>query len=213
MENEIKYSSQKTIIFQVGIIKLCSGEAVSSNNNGNIDNSKIEALNAKINNLEQKILGLDFHKKSSNVENISQNFKNELVNKIENKIPKETLKKPPVNLNIGEKLESWPKIITELKQSGKIMLYTNLINSQASKLNDMTVAIGFPGGLTPFGKTVLEKSENMQELEKRVSIELGKPMKIKLIDEKMQKELAQKPQASEIETLAQNLDLPFNVID
>jgi len=213
LENEIKYSSQKIIIFQVGIIKLCNIEEVNINNDGNGCNSKVEELNAKINSLEQRILTMDIHKKISNVENGQQNPKSEPISRALNITPKENIKRPPVNLNIGEKLDSWPKIVTDLKQSGKIMLYTNLINSEASKLNDMTVAIGFPGGLSPFGKTVIEKNENMQELEKRISMELGKPMKIKLIDEKMQSELAKKPKESEIETLAQSLDLPFNVIE
>ena len=41
------------------------------------------------------------------------------------------------------------------------MLYTNLMNTRAKKLNDMTVGIEFPKGLTPFGKTVLEKQKKI----------------------------------------------------
>ena len=62
------------------------------------------------------------------------------------------------------------------------MLYTNLINTNLGEVNDMTVAIEFPKGLTAFGKTVLEKPENMQEIEKQVSILKGKEMRVKLID-------------------------------
>ena len=46
-------------------------------------------------------------------------------------------------------------ILNDLKQNGKIVLYTNLMNSTASEINDMTVGISFPKGLTPFGKTIL----------------------------------------------------------
>lgn len=62
------------------------------------------------------------------------------------------------------------------------MIYTNLINTNAKEINDLTLGIEFPNGLTAFGKTVLEKPENMQELVKQVSIEAGKEMRIKLID-------------------------------
>lgn len=62
------------------------------------------------------------------------------------------------------------------------MLYTNLINTTAKEINDLTLGIEFPNGLTAFGKTVIEKSENMQELVKQVSIRAGKEMRIKLID-------------------------------
>ena len=62
------------------------------------------------------------------------------------------------------------------------MLYTNLVNSTASKINDMVIGIEFTKKLTPFGKSVVEKSESINELERRLSIECGKPMKIKYLD-------------------------------
>ena len=49
--------------------------------------------------------------------------------------------------------EYWPQILSELKQNGKIVLYTNLINTQAKEINDMTVGIEFKNGMTAFGKT------------------------------------------------------------
>ena len=86
------------------------------------------------------------------------------------------------------------------------------INSNASEINDMTVGISFPKGLTPFGKTILEKSENVTELEKRISMEFGKPMRIKYIQESVQ-DVKNVVEENPIETFAQDLDLPFNVIE
>ena len=63
------------------------------------------------------------------------------------------------NLNI-EKLPFWNKIIEQLKQDRKMLLASNLLNTVATMLNDMTVGIEFPNGMTPFGKTVLERPEN-----------------------------------------------------
>jgi hypothetical protein len=45
----------------------------------------------------------------------------------------------------------------------------------------MTIGIQFPGGITPFGKAVLEKPENKQELIKQVSVACGKEMNIKFL--------------------------------
>ena len=45
----------------------------------------------------------------------------------------------------------------------------------------MTVGIEFPNGLTSFGKTVLEKQENIKEITNLVSMASGKPMNIKYI--------------------------------
>ena len=64
------------------------------------------------------------------------------------------------------------------------MLYTNLLNTTAIEINDLTLGIEFPNGLTSFGKTVIEQPENMHELVKQVSILAGKEMRIKLIDSK-----------------------------
>ena len=50
--------------------------------------------------------------------------------------------------------EYWPQILSDLKQRGKRVLYTNLMGTNAKELNDMTVGIEFPRGMTPFGKLV-----------------------------------------------------------
>ena len=91
------------------------------------------------------------------------------------------------------------------------MLYTNLMNSTASKIDDMRVGIEFPKGLTQFGKTVLEKSENIAEIERRVSIECGQPMKIKYITQNAQEQVQK--QENPIESFAVGNDIPFNVVD
>lgn len=46
----------------------------------------------------------------------------------------------------------------------------------------MTFGIEFPNGLNSFGKSIIEKPENMSELRRLVSIECKKDMRIKLID-------------------------------
>ena len=63
------------------------------------------------------------------------------------------------------------------------MLYTNLMNTNAVEINDMTVGINFPNGITPFAKSVLDKPENMQEITKLVSMECGKTdQELRLLD-------------------------------
>ena len=91
------------------------------------------------------------------------------------------------------------------------MLYTNLLNTNAVEINDMTVGIEFPNGMTAFGKTVLERPENKDEIMKQVSMVLGKPMNIKYIDLKGTKEQPKEP--NNVENMMSNLDIPFHVID
>ena len=91
------------------------------------------------------------------------------------------------------------------------MLYTNLLNTNAVEINDMTVGIEFPNGITAFGKTVLERPENKEEIIKQVSMVSGKPMNVKYIDLKETKQIAK--QENSVESMMSSLDIPFNVID
>lgn len=205
LENEMKWSTQKTILFQVGILKLCRKGEESSIATGN--NEEIIELKKRILNLENQIkqMGTNvIHKQAKNVENKTTN-KEDITSKIEKKETKS-------NVKLGASINFWPKIIADLKQEGKIMLYTNLLNSVANEINDMIVGISFPKGLTPFGKTILEKNENIIELERRISMEFGKPMKIKYIEENKE-EVNNKEKPNPIETFAQDFDLPFNIVE
>ena len=106
--------------------------------------------------------------------------------------------------------EFWPQILKELKDNGKIVLYTNLINSRAKELNDMTVAIEFPNGLNSFGKAVIEKQENIREISNMVSMACGKHMNIKyLINNGTQKHQITSDET--IRDLANKSDIPFTM--
>ena len=92
------------------------------------------------------------------------------------------------------------------------MLYTNLINTTAVEINDMTIGIQFPNGISSFGKTVLEKIENKNDLQKEVSIVSGKTMNIKYID-LTEKESQNKNNTNNLEDMIGGLDIPFHIID
>ena len=106
----------------------------------------------------------------------------------------------------------WQQVVNNFKQNGKIMLYTNLLNTNAVEINDMTVGIEFPKGITPFGKTVLEKPENKMEISNQVSIACGKTMQIKYIDAKPQ-DVGEVSEESELSNFASKFDIPLDVIE
>jgi len=119
--------------------------------------------------------------------------------------------KPVSNVKQGPITKEWPNILNDFKNNGKIMLYTNLLNTNAVEINDMTVGIEFPNGMTPFGKTVLERVENKNELIKQVSMVAGKEMNVKYIDLKEVNANVQKEDT--VENMMSGLDIPFNVIE
>ena len=73
----------------------------------------------------------------------------------------------------------------------------------------MTIGIMFEKGLTPFGRTILERPENMSEITKQVSIDQGKPMRVVIIDNN--DEIMTKN--SNIEDLTNGIDMPINIIE
>lgn len=198
-ENNIKWSSQKSLMLQVEIIKLCSKEEKTNS-------SGLEDINNRLNILEQKI------KNIGNVDFTKVNNKPE----IKNEKPENSTKKPEENKKVDTSkikgLEFWPKVIDNLKKSGKILVATNLLNTKLMEINDMVIGIVFLNGLTPFVKTVLEKPENHSELVKLISTECGKTMQIKLLDSN-DNIVKEKVEENNIAEATKDLDISINIID
>ena len=217
LENDIKWSTQKTIIFQAGMIKLCNKE--KAENKG----------------LEERVEKIEKYLKSGKI-GVVQNSavmganaqQARTTSAPNNFSPRATMaggtqatQTRRANTNTAKKMETrnyssdakqyWPEILTDLKQNGKIVLYTNLINTQAKEINDMTVGIEFKNGMTAFGKTVLEKPENIREISKMVSMACGKPMDIKYISNDTQ--VNQISQEESLQQFANDSDIPFNIIE
>ena len=174
LENEIKWSSQKNIIFQVGIMRICNRENMS--------------LAERLDALEEKIEKGNFTI-SNNIANKEQNAK-KLSTNSEQDVNYSMQKASPnvnnISKNIGTASKNsenfWTNVINKLKEERKAMLFSNLNNTKAILLDDMTVGIQFANGLNSFGKAVIERPENMTELKRLVSMELGKDMRIKIIE-------------------------------
>ncbi len=155
LANSIKWSSQKTIMFQAGMIKACM----------NIE-FKSEELESRNNTID---------KAQQNTENKHETTKlNENKN---NKMAESVIQKKVQNNN---SIPYWDNVINKIKQSGKMGVYVNLIGSRAQEVNDMVIEIEL-SNQNDFAKKILETKENKQEIERIVSIEAGKPMTVKFV--------------------------------
>lgn len=192
LENDMKWSSQKSILFQVEIIKLCSENIIETpvqNVNKSSSNSG-KTANSKKNIQTNSIPGKDTAKNNKDEEKTSMT---------------------QAISGYGE-AKGWKNILNELRQNGKIMIYSNLLKAKAIELNDMTIGISFPDGINAFGKSILEKPESINELAKTVSMEYGKDMKVRIIenaDSLTKKEV----QVNPVEKMATELHIPINVIE
>ena len=213
LENEMKFSTQKSIIFQAGIIKLCSKLTVNHNSHNN--DADLEQRVEKIENYLRSHTGNSnsYRQQPAGTEvKMAYNIATSATQTVP-KNEKKTMaspKKMETSTYSSKVEEYWPQIVRDLKQNGKIVLYTNLMNTRAREINDMTVGIEFPNGLTSFGKTVLEKQENIKELTNLVSMASGKPMNIKYITNVGNAGETKEPN---IKSIANESDIPFHVIE
>ena len=203
LENNMKWSSQKTIMLEAGFIKLCDRNNMgqSQNNGGNIthtNNADVQELQRRVFKLEDYISKLA--RGNTARAQVQTQAKPQNVEKI---VPK------PASPESIKNNSFWREIIGRFKEEKKMMLYANLLNTTVSEINDMTVGINFKNGLNPLSRTILEKPENINEIQKQVSIAYGKDMKVKFIDNK-----ANEPEpVSGIEGFIQDMDLPIDIIE
>ena len=216
LENDMKSSTQRLIVFEAGIIRLCDKEleATSSTNSGdsqtggnsNINAGEIYARLEKIENYLRAGGGVARTQTSTAGNRVtpSAGIKSNTQANATDAIAGIGKDKKPA--------QYWQQVVDNFKQNGKIMLYTNLLNTNAVEINDMTVGIEFPKGITPFGKTVLERPENKMEIANQVSVACGKTMQIKYIDAKPQ-EAGNASEENELSNFANKFDIPFDVIE
>lgn len=211
LENEIKWSTQKTIMFQAGMIKLCNEQAdISKGLEERVQ--KIEkylksgkAVTVSNNNVAQSSVNMP----PQTIQRVTTNPNNTGTSKASNTTKSKSNLSNKKFSNNSE--EYWPQIINDLKQNGKIVLYTNLIGTKATELNDMTVGIEFPNGMTSFGKAVLEKQENIREISNLVSMACGKEMQIKYLTQENQ--VHQMTNEENLQNFANQSDIPFQIIE
>ena len=200
LENDIKWSSQKTIMFQTGIIKACRDEVVSSNSN-----SGGSSLLKRIEELENKVANMKFGTVSmTGVEEMSrpvatENRKDSVEEKIDTVSPKPA----------GGSQDTWKRVIEALKRNGKLRLYTSLINSRLNILNDLVWEVEFPNGLTSFNQRILEDVNNQNEIKQEIFKITGKEIHIKFKDGKV----ANKPATQETKSPIKDLGIDINIIE
>ena len=211
LENAMKWSSQKNIVFQAGMIRFCHQEITNTDN---------ESLTKRIQKIENYLkTGMNpspMQKQGETNAQRSAVYATQPIPPAQNTTNQPAQIVKPVETKIKPKTgtieQKWPTIMNQLKQNGKIVLYTNLMNTKATQINDMTIGIQFPRGLTPFGKTVLEKPENKKEIASLIYLECGKEMQIKYVDASTP--TATKPNLEQdFQNLAKQSDIPFQVIE
>ena len=202
IENNIKLSTQKLIILQTGLIKLCNRNEIGNdakNDPNHVNNVTNSDLEKRITKLENFTRAGNFAKAG----NLGEKFSTPEINQKPREIKADV--KPKYQ---GKTQDYWPKLIEDFKQEGKMFMYINLAGTVAREVNDMTLEIEFPKGMNKVAKEFLSRPDTKQNLKNMVHLACGKEMQIKFVDNK-QNEINQ---ANEFEKFIGNNDIPFNII-
>lgn len=196
IENNIKLSTQKIIILQTGIIKLC--------NKSNISSSSSDGGNT---NLEERVTKIENFLKAGNFTKRATQNMSYTVPDIKQEPKKQEIQMKKID---GKLQDYWPKLVNDFKAQGKMFMYINLAGSVAKEINDMTLAIEFPKGINKVAKDFLERAENKKVLKDTVHLASGKEMQIKYIDTYKEKK---ENDENEFQNFINKVDLPFNIIE
>ena len=192
VENDIKWASQKAIMFQAEIIKL----TIDSRNTGNIDD-----VEKRLTLLEKKIEEGNFTSKEKNSRDNNAISESIIKKEIAKSDKKEATKKKE-NSSIAEvnSIDYWPKVLRHLKNNGKPQLFAILSNTKAVELNDMQLGIV---GLNTMAETMIKEPDNNEKIREAILQETGKDMQVKI------------EQVSNVvkKTKQTNFDIPINIID
>ena len=200
LENDIKWSSQKTIMFQTGIIKACRDEVISSNSGGS-------SLEKRLTELENKLANLKFGQDTTiGMQEFSNPVQVTSNDRKEEKVEKKTTSSGDSG---GGASAVWKRVIESLKRNGKLRLYTSLINSRVNVVNDLVWEIEFPNGLTSFNQRILEDVNNKNELVQEIFKATGKEIHIRYKDGKN----PVKEQNVEPKSPIKDLGIDINIID
>ena len=192
LENDIKWSTQKNIMFEAGILKLIAKRK----------QKVTDDFEKRLESLEEKMTKGSFkevRREEPKTLNENKIVPQEVTTKkeVKDQVKKENFK------NISSE-NYWKDVINNLRGKGKVTLFTNLLNSKAVEINDMQLGIV---GLTSFGKQIVESPENKQEISRAILEVTGKEMQVKVEEEKnIIEKKAKKDNFN-------GIDMPINIID
>ena len=216
LEATMKWSTHARVLLEVALIKLCEN-SIDLSDAGLTE--RIEFLEKKINDmLANGVKVSSSEPKNYNIDNKNQNSSNE-AGKSSDKSGSDIkidLKNSAGNL---KGLDVWVDVLNDLKQNGRMALFSYLLDTKAVEIDPRIVGIVFPSERSYF-KINVSKVENAEILENYMSKRLGREIRIKcigsedIIENKKEEggsesdELLEKAQA-----IAQELNAPLNIVD
>jgi DNA polymerase-3 subunit gamma/tau len=218
LENDLKWSTQKTIMLEVGIMKLCKKESIESSSSssnkphgssGNTGGGSQE-LQHRVDEIEKKISNLKFllgPMIKEQIENVGNAVKyvDAKVSRKKEEIAEEKEKEESYSLdNIDNQ---WNTVKNKLKENGKVRLYTALANTKAVEKDEENWDIEFYNGINDYNRKILEDTGNKKDLIMQIFKATGKEVKVTY------KDLKGKKKGGVQNTKMDDLGIDINIIE
>lgn len=204
LESSLKWANHPRVLLEVSLIKLCESSF-------SVDTENIMDRLAV---LEKKISSGTFTVKTESAANVPAGDAE--MPQREKRAPRKSAEETEsvsAPVDMGKELGCWAEVINELKAMGRMMIYTNLLNTKAVEQDDRFIGVVFEKG-AGFAKMIVSKTENLEVIQTILSKKLGREVRVRCIDvgaaaaEQKKDEFVEK-----VEDLAKRINVPVNVID
>jgi DNA polymerase-3 subunit gamma/tau len=205
LQSNLKWANHPRVLLEVSLIKLCE-------NSFSVDT---ENLMDRLAVLERKISSGTFTVKGESAAAKTLGGEAEIPQreKRPSRKPTEEAASMSAPVDMGKELGCWKEVISELKAMGRMMIYTNLLNTKAVEQEDRWVGIVFDKG-ADFAKLIVSKAENLEVIQTVLVKKLGKEVRVRCLSvgtaavEQKKDELVEK-----LESLARKGNIPLNVFE
>lgn len=204
LEASLKRASMPRVVIEVGMLKLCKDIKIKTDS----------AIEERLSRLEENLS----KEKKPDVEKLPPQAKPERREQIHVADESKAGAKEQVDsqqTDTGDYFDRWEEVISDLKNSGRMVLYANLAGTKAKQTDDKTIVVLLGKNSSEFKKTVIMKAENLALLKNVLKKITGQEYNIKCMsDGKKAKEPdAQIPESTRVEELAKKFNIPINVIE
>lgn len=189
LENDLRYSSQKNIVFQVGILKLCSDD----------EETVVVKKTKPAIETAPKAQAAPIATSTTPAAKPAVPKTEPVAKPAPTQVKTETVVAP-----VKGEAPFWGKVIQQLREEQMPAVASALTGTHGFIIDDLTFGIS---GVDGFKKMILEKPENMSAIKRLVSVECKNDMRIKFVDQPKADE-SKKDNGNSL-----NLGIDINVID
>ncbi len=213
LESGLKWSAHPRTMLELSIIKICDG-SYSPDKNSILE--RLAVLENRINNTDFTVKK-DSDGSTAQGKKATEASKGKKAQKSEAHCENGDSKISSADLKT---IDNWKNIVEELKKSGRMVLYTNLLDTKAVEMDSRIIGIVFKKA-NGFSKMILSKPENLELIEEILKGRLGREVRVKCIDEEdfieSGKTLEQEDEKDELlekaQSIAERFNVPLNIIE